>query len=290
MHEKSIICLNGQFLPSHAATIHVADRGFRFGDGVFETIRLVEGVPYQWEAHLARLSAGLEALRIAVPQVDWMDVARQLIHHNNSSTGVPRISISRGGGSRGYMPNVGIIPTWVMDIIPAAPLPEAPLTLWASSITRPPLTSLPANHKLAHGIGSTLALMEAHDQGCDEALLLSHNAKLSECASGNLFWIAGDKIFTPALSTACLAGTTRAAILRLSPVRIEEVVSDISALTNGDAAFISNARLGVWPIARLAPNQKNFTPAHPIITELAQRLEADRAAYVAQHRAHWIAA
>ena len=85
MSEKSITCINGQFMPAGQATINVADRGFRFGDGVFETIRLVEGVPYQWEAHLARLNAGLAALRITPPNADWQAAAHQLIQKNQCS-------------------------------------------------------------------------------------------------------------------------------------------------------------------------------------------------------------
>lgn len=288
MSEKSITCINGKFVPANQATISVADRGFRFGDGVFETIRLVDGVPYQWETHVSRVNAGLTALRIAPPNANWALAARELIEKNNAREGFLRIAISRGVGSRGYMPNADIHPTWVMEILPATALPERPFALWQSSATRPPLSALPANHKLAHGIGSTLALLEARDHACDDALMLTHDGYLSECASGNLFWIMGDKIFTPALSTACLAGTTRAAILRLSPAPIEEVVADISTLVAADAAFISNARLGVWPIASLAPLKKQFDSNHPLITELRSRLDADRATYVATHRAQWV--
>ncbi len=290
MSEKSITCINGQFVLADHATISVADRGFRFGDGVFETIRLVDGVLYQWEAHVSRLNAGLAALRITPPTVDWADAARELIEKNNAREGFLRIAISRGVGSRGYMPNADIQPTWVMEILSAAALPEKPFKLWQSTITRPPLSALPANHKLAHGIGSTLALMEARDHGCDEALMLTHDGKISECASGNLFWITGDKIFTPALAAACLAGTTRAAILRLLPTPIEEVVADISKLTSADAAFICNARLGVWPIASLAPSNKQFDSSHPLIREVTARLDADLAAYVAANRSRWMSA
>jgi aminodeoxychorismate lyase len=289
MSKPSITCINGTFMPAEHATIPVADRGFRFGDGVFETLALVDGTPYQWQEHINRLNAGLAALRIAAPDVDWASVAQQLIHKNQTTDGFLRIAISRGIGSRGYMPDAEIKPTWVMEIIPATPMPEKPYTLWHGTITRPPLSALPANHKLAHGIGSTLALMEARDQNCDEALLLSHDGNLSECASGNLFWITGEKIYTPALSTACLAGTTRAAILRLSPIEVEEVVANIDSLAYAEAAFISNTRLGVCPIATLAPHTKKFDTAHPVIRDLTARLDADRAAYVIVNRAEWMA-
>jgi branched-subunit amino acid aminotransferase/4-amino-4-deoxychorismate lyase len=71
---------------------------------------------------------------------------------------------------------------------------------------------------------------------------------------------------------------------------VEEVATDLSALTAADAAFISNTRLGVWPIASLAPLNKQFSSEHPLIRELSQRLDADRTEYVAAHRAQWVRA
>ena len=70
MNAERITCLNGMFLPADEARIPVTDRGFRFGDGVFETIRLEAGRLYQWPLHLSRMLAGLAALRITPPEVD----------------------------------------------------------------------------------------------------------------------------------------------------------------------------------------------------------------------------
>jgi branched-subunit amino acid aminotransferase/4-amino-4-deoxychorismate lyase len=130
---------------------------------------------------------------------------------------------------------------------------------------------------LAQGIGSTLALLDARDHSCDEALMLSSDGLLCETASANLFWVFGDALFTPALSTGCLAGTTRAAILRLSPVTCHEVSTELATIHFAEAVFISNARLGIWPIAAIAPNGWAYDTQHPLIRDLAACLDADRA-------------
>ena len=277
MSASPITCLNGTFLPAAEARIPVTDRGFRFGDGVFETIRLEHGRPYQWELHLSRLHAGLAALRITPPSIDWRAIADEIITQNQATDGFLRLTVTRGSGSKGYVPDANITPTWLMEYLPASEPPEAPYKLWVSIIQRSPLTALPTNHKLAHGIGSTLALLDARDNGCDEALMLSSTGKLCEAASANLFWIKDGTLYTPALSTGCLAGTTRDAVLRLAPIPTQEVIAEVDALATAEAVFLSNTRLGIWPVAALIPEGWEYDANHSCIAELSLRLDNDRA-------------
>ena len=277
MNASSIACLNGEFLPAAEARIPVTDRGFRFGDGVFETIRLENGTPYQWQLHLSRLNAGLAALRIAPPSVDWRMIANEIITRSHALDGFLRLTITRGSGSQGYLPDTSITPTWLMEYLPSNPLPKKPCKLWVSVIQRAPLSALPTNHKLAHGIGSTLALLDARDNGCDEALMLSSAGKLCETASANLFWIRDGVLYTPALATGCLAGTTRDAVLRLAPISTQEVVAEVDALATAEAVFLTNTRLGIWPVAQLVPEGWGYDADHSCIAELTLRLANDRA-------------
>lgn len=283
MHTPLFTCLNGVLLPAAEALLPVADRGFRFGDGVFETISVHHGVPYQWEAHMARLATGLEVLRVSLPAVDWQAHARALLHQHQAVEGTLRLSVSRGVGSRGYLPE-DATPNWVIEYLPVRPLPTAPAQLWLSQTARTPL---PGNHKLAQGLSSVLALMEAQDHGCEEALQLTPNRLVSCAASANLFWIKGKALFTPSLATHCLAGTTRAAILRLSPLPVHACEAELEVLSSADAVFLSNSRYGVWPVAALAPAGLTFAADHPLIAQLAQLLVADRDAYSQTHHALW---
>lgn len=285
MHQPALTCLNGRFIPSSEAMLPISDRGFRFGDGVFETIRLDAGVPYQWDMHISRLEAGLAALRITPPKVDWQASARILIKKNEATEGYLRIAVSRGVGSRGYMPDAGITANWAMEILPRSPREKESCTLWLSTLTRPTAQNLLAQFKLAQGIGSTLALLEARDHSTDDALMLSGSGHISEAASGNIFWLKGDMLYTPTLTTGCLMGTTRAAIMRLFEAK--EVNAHIEEFLAAQAAFLSNVRHGIWPIASLMPHAKTFDTRHPRLLEMAAALAADRASYTATHASQW---
>lgn len=282
MNAEAITCLNGDYLPAARACVPVTDRGFRFGDGVFETIRLVRGVPYQWEAHLARMAAGLAALRITPPVVDWIEVARQVIARNTARDGFLRIAVSRGSGSIGYVPDGLTQPTWVMEHLAARPLPEYPYRLWLS-----PQSRAPQPYKLAQGVGSTLALLEARDHGCDEALQLAVDGTLCSAAAANLFWIVGSEVFTPPLESGCLAGTTRAALLRLAEGAIREQRADIAVLNGADGVFLTNCRFGLWPVTRIQPLGLNFSAEHPSLLRLQQVLSADIGHYYQSNKDTW---
>jgi 4-amino-4-deoxychorismate lyase len=281
-------CLNGRFLRAERAALPVTDRGFRFGDGVFETIRLEDGVPYQWPLHMARMEAGLHALRITTPPMDWAFYAKKMIEKNKAREGFLRIAISRGSGSRGYAPYPASMPiSWVIEYLPPLPPPESAMALWLSSMARVPLQSLPTNHKIAQGLGSTLALMEAHDHGCDEALQLTTHGFLCETASANLFWYHDQTLYTPSLDLGCLNGTTRDAVFRISPVQTRAVHAGIADLEKADAVFICNTRLGIWPIHAIQPMGWHYATNHPLMQALRDLFIRDRVRDSQQHASLW---
>ena len=280
MHTTIITCLNGRFVRADRAAIALSDRGFRFGDGVFETIRLVGGVPYQWELHMARLLSGLAALKITPPEIHWPFYVASLIRKNKAVDGVLRIAVSRGVGSRGYLPHPpGMPATWAMEYLPPLDLPLAPYRLWLSSIARIPPQCLPTQYKLAQGMGSTLAALEAVENDCDDALQLTPDGLISEASSGNIFWVRDGQLNTPGLETGCLAGTTRDAVLRLSSIPVHVVADGISRLQGAEAVFLTNTRLGIFPVAEVQPMGWQFHPAHPVVRELQTRLMHDRSSY-----------
>ncbi len=287
MHEH-ITCLNGEFMPARLATIPLSDRGARFGDGVFETIAIHNGVPYQWELHIARLNDGLTVLRIPLPAADLQEAARMLLHKNNARDGFLRISISRGGESAGYLPlDAHAPPRWAIEHLSSRPLPAAPARLMMSRYRKPSLTALPVNHKLSQGLNSTLALMEAQENGYNEALLLSENGTVCSAAAANIFWILGGRLFTPTLSTGCLNGTTRAVVQRISPLPMEEVAVPLSTLALAEAVFITNCRVGILPVHSLLACAQQWNGNHSAITLLQKKYNEDVADYIRNNTLYW---
>lgn len=248
----SFVYLNHHLIPQAEARIPIGDRGFRFGDGVFETIRVVQTAPYQWEYHLQRLIQGLETLRIIFDTNTLLENCKTLITKNQLSDGFLRIAISRGVGSQGYLPTA-TTPTLVIETLPLVAPPDKPVTLWLSSYQKPMPASLPLHAKTMQGLNSTLARMEARDHQCFEALLLNHEGQICEGSSSNIFWVKEGALYTPSLDAGVLPGSMREAILRLSPLPVVQGLFPLEALHMAEEVFLTNVAWRALPVSALEP-------------------------------------
>lgn len=236
------IAMNGALIPKEDAAISPDDRGFRLGDGAFETLRIAQNVPYQWDFHMHRLKSALDILRIDFDVRRLKPLVKALIHKNQSSNGFLRIQITRGEGSTGYRP-ASNAPSYFIETSEPLPLDESICQLWISSYRRPATNHLPANGKFTHGIANTLALLEASDNACEDAIMLSADGYISETASANIFWLKDDVLFTPdSKATACLEGSIRHAVLELSPYPVKKAKAQLKSLKSADAIFTTNVR------------------------------------------------
>ncbi len=113
-----ITFLNGRFVPEAQALIPVNDRGFMYGDGLFETVRVVNGRPFRLAQHLERMTRGADFLKIKPPFAprELQQFAEQLIEQNQMPEAVLRVTLTRGPGERGYTPNAEGRPTVVMTL------------------------------------------------------------------------------------------------------------------------------------------------------------------------------
>ena len=291
MDGKLFTCLNGSFVLAHRAAVAVADRGFRYGDGAFETIRVEKATPMHWDAHLYRLGEGLRAIHIDLELSTLEPYARKLLQKNEATEGFLRIAVSRGAGSRGYAPYPpGMPPLWVMEWQPGLSTPSGPARLHVSRLHRIPPSCLPTAAKLAQGLNSTLAAMEAQQHGADEALQLATDGAIAEASSANIFWLSGGTLFTPSLDTGCLAGITRETVLRIAPLPTRIVHEGLGALERAEAVFLTNSRVGVWPVASLAPLGLRFNPAHPLHRQIQAALAQERQQQWFRDRQRWATA
>src|SRR6185369_13563267 len=101
-----IVFLNGKFVPEEQALVSVFDRGYLYGDGLFESMLLLNGKPFRWAQHFERLERGAKFLKIRIPfsPEELRDFARRLCHENRSHNALLRLTLSRGVGLRGYSP------------------------------------------------------------------------------------------------------------------------------------------------------------------------------------------
>lgn len=250
----NIVFINGQPATGDTVLLSPDERGFRFGDGAFETIAVHHGRPYLLQYHLQRLQAGLRAIGIAYDVASLPHLLGEVISANQVQQAVARVYISRGIGSQGYLPALPApAPTCVVQLLPLPMPPAAPVTLWLSRWEKISPRALPTEHKLAQGLNATLARMEAREQGCYEALQLSASGMVSEASSANIFWLKDDTLHTPPLSTGALAGTTRRRLMENGPYPVRETETTAAALAETDAVFLTNATIGIVPVASLQP-------------------------------------
>jgi aminodeoxychorismate lyase len=250
------VFLNGKIVPEEQAVVSVFDRGFLYGDGLFETIRVRNGKPFRWERHLERMERGAAFLGIRIPaDGHLLREALALIRTNEMPDAILRIQVSRGVGVRGYSPRGAGQPTLVMTTHPL-PAASARLQRWRLSTAsvrlsaKAPLAAFKTCNKLAN----ILARAEAEAAGADEALLLNTAGELAEAASGNLFWIQGGAVFTPPLRTGILPGVTRELVIRLcnsQGIDVGEISEDARTLLRAEGVFLSMSGLGIVEIIAL---------------------------------------
>jgi branched-chain amino acid aminotransferase len=253
-----IAYLNGKFLDQTRAVVSVFDRGFLYGDGLFETIRIFGGRPFRWDDHWTRLKAGAEFLKIPLPfgREKLRAAADGLALRNRMPDSILRLALSRGPGARGYSPATAGPPTLAMTLHKAPAIdPKKPIQwkLIVSSIRLRPNDPL-ARFKTANKLPQILARAEADALGADEALLANTNGFAAEGTAANLFWIEGDAVCTPPISAGILPGVTRRTVREICQtlkIRVREKNIRLTELSKTDGIFLTLTSLGIAVVTAL---------------------------------------
>jgi aminodeoxychorismate lyase len=247
-----LVFLNGEFVPAESAVVSVFDRGFLYGDGLFETVRVSGGKPFRWEQHDARLRRGAEFLKLRVPfaPAELRRLIGELIECNAMREAILRLTLSRGVGLRGYSTKGTETPTLVMALHPSPALdPQNPPSVrLATASIRVPADDALATFKSCNKLPQILARAEAESRGADEAILLNTRGEVAETAAGNLFWVTGGVVQTPPLAAGVLAGVTRAVIVELCAalgVATKEAVIGVMGLRQAEGVFATNSLMGI---------------------------------------------
>jgi branched-chain amino acid aminotransferase len=269
-----IVFINDGFVPEANATVSIFDRGFLYGDSLFEGIRIHDGKLFRWHDHMDRLEQGQKFLRIAPPagREKLQTITEELIRLNQFREGIVRVTVSRGPGPRGYSPKTATRPTLLLTLHPLPELSEVPkqFTAITSSITLREDDPL-AHFKNGNRLLQVLARAEADERGADEAILLSTAGHIAEATTSNVFWISGDHVFTPPLKEGILPGVTRKIIFELcaGEIELQEARAGVEALKNAQGVFLTMTSLGIVEVISL-----DGVPlaTSPLTLELAKRL------------------
>jgi len=268
------IYVNGSLHPREEASLQINDRGLKFGDGVYETIRVENGRPFSWEKHMQRLATSLNLIKINYDTASLHEISMNLLKKNNITKGSLRIMITRGIGGVGYLPGKNNVCGVVVEAIHMPKVPDQPVDLWISHWRKIPAECLPAAAKTMQGLSSTLARMEAEENGCFEAVLLSTDGNVCECSSSNIFWVKNGQLFTPSLQAGILAGTTRDNIIEFWPNGVKEGIFGIDELEAADEVFVTNVIWSALPVRKLMPAGIEFK-SHEFCKKVNEMLAED---------------
>ena len=255
-----IVYLNGNYCPATDARISLFDGGYLYGDGMFETVRLYAGRPFDLDGHLARLAANLAALDYAwrPERIDLGGVIDELARRNGLSGADARcrITVSRGGSADDPLPlerHTELAPTVSVYLAPLDPA----LRDWQragvgvrtmnAGFTRGVFPHL----KTLNYLTTVTALRLAHAAGCREALLVDGEGHVLEGATSNVFLVRGGELVTPPLDLGLLAGRTRRTLLEVAAsagLRAHETPFTAAEVCTADEAFLCGSVKEIVPI------------------------------------------
>jgi branched-chain amino acid aminotransferase len=242
------IYVNGTLVSEEDAVLPVSDHGLTVGDGLFETMKVVDGVAFAIGRHLARLRRTASGLGLRVPPDDELrDAIESTIAANGPVVGRVRMTVTGGSGPAGTSRGDGP-PTVLVQC--------APPTVWPPSakvVTVP----WPRNERgVLAGLKTTsyadnvIAFQYAEARGGDEALFANTQDNLCEGTGTNVFVVLEDRLVTPPLSAGCLAGVTRELLLEIDDA-VEEADVPMAALATVSEAFLTSSTRDVQPIASI---------------------------------------
>ena len=239
-----IVWINGELVPEQEARISPFDHGWLVGDAVFETLVIVQGMPFAARRHLERLAYSAEHLGVTLPDADVLREAMIAVAAANGLTeGRLRVTVSSGtgplGSGRGDSP-----PTATVAATPQAPWPTATAVAtvdWTIN-ERGPLAGLKT---VSYG-ANVRALAEAKAAGATEAIFANTQGQLCEGTGSNVFLAHEGRLITPSLASGCLAGVTRDLVIELTGAIEHDV--PLAALAAAEEAFLTSTTRDVHPI------------------------------------------
>jgi D-alanine transaminase len=253
----STVYLNGDYLPMSEARISPMDRGFLFGDGIYEVIPSYDGRLVGFGPHLARMQDGLDAIEIQLrlDHDQWRDIAAQLIARNGGGNLGLYFHVSRGADSKRHHAYTESLTPTVFAFayeIPPGPVPEKSAATPYTVATAEDLRWQRCNIKSISLLGNVMHYQQGHRGGHNETVLYNQRHELTEAASCNVYVIKNGIVATPLLDGQKLPGITRYMLLdilrRDGSIAVEERVVTLDELRNADEVWLSSSTRDIVPV------------------------------------------
>jgi len=250
------VYVNGEYLPEHAATVSIFDRGFLFADGVYEVTSVLGGKLIDFPGHAKRLQRSLSELDMANPvsEDELLAIHRELVARNDLTDGLIYLQVTRGAADRDFLFPVDATPTLVLFTQAKPGLAENPAARVGMKIVSVPDQRWGRRDiKTVQLLYPSMGKMMAKAAGADDAWMVE-DGFVTEGTSNNAYIVKGDTIITRHLGTEILHGITRAAVLRFAEgaqMKVEERPFTLEEAQGADEAFITSASAFVIPVVEI---------------------------------------
>ena len=251
------VIVNGELRPEDGPAIPVDNRAFHYGDGLFESIRVIHGRPVFLDAHWTRLVESMKALRIDTPEK--LDLVRlsafiiDLAQRNGISSGRCRLTVYRD--SEGHHRPAGNKGAFTIELKPLSDptytLNERGLNVDIYAEMRKPVNAM-AVHKTLNCLPYVMAALWSKERGLDDCLLQNDRGNIIENSSGNLFIVSNGVLYTPSLSDGCIGGVMRMQLINLAlagGIKVYECSLNPQNLLAADELLFTNAVRGIQWVA-----------------------------------------
>ncbi|MBI4703734.1 MAG: aminotransferase class IV [Deltaproteobacteria bacterium] len=259
-----IVVIDGTRCVPEEARVSVYDRGFLYGDSVFETVRTYGAVPFALAEHVARLgrSAALVGIRLPLSEPALGAEIAQAVAAAGNPESYARIMLSRGSGPLGLDPGLASAPLRVVLVEPLPPAPPEPYRDGIAVIAVHTVRASDAAHsaKLGNYLASALALRDARAAGASDALVLDRAGGIVEGTTANVFFVRRQRpdgppvLVTPALEAGVLEGITRAVVLRVAQeegLQVRFAAPTVAEARQTDEVFLTSSVREIVPVVRI---------------------------------------
>lgn len=253
------VFIDGHITTGDKAAISVFDRGFLYGDSVYEVMRTSAGEPVDFDAHLARLARSAALIALALPaEADIRAAVKRTLREAENRNSYIRIVVTRGAGEVGLATDLADGASLIVIVKPLSLPPQALYTEGAKlaivEVVRTPRRAMDPSVKSGNYLNNIMALAEARRKGADEAVMCDANGSIAEGASSNVFVVRAGRVTTPALEVGLLAGITRGRVIELlrgAGIALYEGLLSPEEVRGADEVFITSSIRGVMPVSTI---------------------------------------
>ena len=274
MRSEQLCWLNGYFVPENEARVSAFDRGFIFGDGVYEVTSIADGRLIDADRHLERLDRSLHAIGMTPPMSHrvWLEVLDETARRANVRDGFVYVEVTRGAADRDFAFPAHVTPT-LFAFARYRNFREDPRAKGVSLATVPDLRWARRDIKSVSLLAQVLAKQTARERGAEDALM-HHDGVVTEGGSSTVWMVKSGELITRSLSFEVLAGVTRSVVLEIAPaedIPVAERTFTVDEACSADEVLITSATGFVLPVVRIDGSRIGTGVPGPVATLLRER-------------------